>query len=133
MIDTTGAVLWETTVGGPLDEAAWAITLLDGGDALVLGQTESFGRGAEDIYLIRMNMRGDTVWTRHAGGAGTDRAFIHDSFRRWSTLRRRIGFRRSGPRRPSRIGVCGGSDSAGLSPRRPRKRDRPRGGAVAGW
>lgn len=74
-VDAQGTVIWERTFGGRQDERAWAITLLPGGDALILAETESFGTGKEDVYLARLNMQGDTVWTRHAGGPGTDRAF----------------------------------------------------------
>ena len=79
-VDGRGAVIWERTFGGPRDDRAWAISLLENGDFLVLGETESLGAGAEDIYLIRMNMHGDTLWTRNAGGAGTDRAFAMTPF-----------------------------------------------------
>jgi hypothetical protein len=74
-VDADGALLWERTFGGPLDERAWALALMRGGDAVVLAQTESFGRGAEDAYLIRIGISGDTVWTRHVGEPGSDRAF----------------------------------------------------------
>lgn len=74
-VSDDGSLLWERTVGGPEDERAWAVTLVDSGDAIVLAQTESFGAGAEDIYIVRIGMDGDTAWTRYVGGAGTDRAF----------------------------------------------------------
>lgn len=73
-LDAEGSVIWERTYGGPRDEKAWAVVIVPGGEALILAETESFGQGAEDVYLIRVDMRGDTVWTRHAGWHGMDRA-----------------------------------------------------------
>jgi len=36
------------------------------------GYTGSFGAGAADVYLIKTNAFGDTVWTRTYGGANSD-------------------------------------------------------------
>jgi hypothetical protein len=43
----------------------------DGGYILV-GSTNSFGAGGNDIYLVKTNFKGDTLWTRTYGGSGDD-------------------------------------------------------------
>ena len=74
-LDPAGTVLWEATFGGESDERAWAITLLENGNAVILAETTSFGAGAEDVYLICVDETGAALWTEHVGGPGTDRAF----------------------------------------------------------
>ena len=43
----------------------------DGG-CIIAGTTNSFGAGNDDVYLIRTNAHGDTLWTRTYGGANHD-------------------------------------------------------------
>jgi hypothetical protein len=64
--------LWTKTFGGLNDEECnCVIQTSDGGFALA-GYTRSFGAGEEDMYLIRTNASGDTLWTRTYGGSGSD-------------------------------------------------------------
>ena len=37
-----------------------------------MGYTTSYGAGLADVYVIRTNSAGDTLWTRAVGGAGVD-------------------------------------------------------------
>ncbi|RJP81843.1 MAG: T9SS C-terminal target domain-containing protein [Candidatus Zixiibacteriota bacterium] len=67
-----GDTLWTRTCGGPQNEAAYSAAQLPGGDYLITGWTSSSGAGNFDVYLIRMNAHGDTVWTRAWGTANTD-------------------------------------------------------------
>ncbi|MFB6305458.1 MAG: hypothetical protein ABEH43_00440, partial [Flavobacteriales bacterium] len=41
---------------------------------LLVGQTYSFGAGMSDMYLIKTDPNGDTIWTKTYGGADNDRA-----------------------------------------------------------
>lgn len=71
-MDADGDTLWTRTYGGPgLDEAR-SICLTRDGYLVVAGQTESFGAGLSDVYLLKVNAEGDTLWTRTFGGAGSD-------------------------------------------------------------
>jgi hypothetical protein len=38
----------------------------------VAGSTFSYGSGQSDFYLLRLDPRGDTLWTRTYGGSGSD-------------------------------------------------------------
>lgn len=70
--DANGDTLWTKTYGGPQwDIAKKIIALADGGFALV-GQTYSYGNGQGDAYLLRLDMLGDTIWTRTYGGTNPD-------------------------------------------------------------
>jgi len=75
--DPAGNKLWDQNVGGAGDEAATGIgahSTRDGG-FILCSQTESFGSGAADIYVLKIDAGGDTVWTKTFGGTGVDVAF----------------------------------------------------------
>ncbi|MCH8330171.1 MAG: T9SS type A sorting domain-containing protein, partial [Bacteroidetes bacterium] len=44
------------------------------GDVIVVGQTKSYGVGEYDIYIIRVDAQGDTIWTKAIGGNDWDMA-----------------------------------------------------------
>ena len=71
--DSLGNVQWERTYGGTsLDEGFSIIQASDSG-YILLGSTGSFGNGSWDVYLIKTNSLGDTLWTRTFGGSNWDR------------------------------------------------------------
>jgi outer membrane protein assembly factor BamB len=43
---------------------------------VIAGQTESFGNGDWDVYLIHVSQDGDVLWTTTAGGKDVDRVFF---------------------------------------------------------
>jgi hypothetical protein len=63
---------FETAFGGSsFDRGVSVVPTRDGGYAAV-GSTRSFGPGDEDIYLVRTDAQGDSLWSRTYGGAGQD-------------------------------------------------------------
>lgn len=71
-VDAAGDTLWTRLLGGAgSDNCSDIIQTSDGGSAL-LGSTDSFGAGGFDVYLVRMDASGDTLWTRTYGGPHTD-------------------------------------------------------------
>ena len=65
--NANGDSLWTKTYGGlSSDEGRYARQTADSG-FIIVGSTNSFGNGANDIYIIRTNMNGDTLWTRAIG------------------------------------------------------------------
>jgi hypothetical protein len=69
--DAKGDTLWTRTYGGHLNERGHDIQQVDGG-YIVAGETESTGHGMQDVYLVRTNDQGDTLWTRAFGGTKED-------------------------------------------------------------
>ncbi|RLC34327.1 MAG: hypothetical protein DRZ76_02875 [Candidatus Nealsonbacteria bacterium] len=67
---------WERTYGGSDDEVAYSLIQTSEGGYLITGYTNSFGVGNLDIYLVKTNENGDTVWTRTYGGRDYDQG--HD-------------------------------------------------------
>ena len=42
------------------------------GNLIACGRTSSFGEGKEDVYLVKLDMWGDTLWTRTYGSLDYD-------------------------------------------------------------
>jgi hypothetical protein len=65
-------VLWTKIYGGSDAETAWQSQETQDGGFVIVGSTESYGEGYTDVYLIRTDENGDTLWTKTYGGASTD-------------------------------------------------------------
>jgi len=66
--DASGTTLWTKTYGGTDYESANSVQQTFDGGYIVAGFTASFGAGSSDVYLIRTNSSGDSLWTRTYGG-----------------------------------------------------------------
>jgi len=65
--DESGDTLWSKTCGGASwDESRCVQEARDGG-FVVVGNTTSFGAGGADIWLLKIDQNGDTVWTKTYG------------------------------------------------------------------
>ena len=71
--DSTGDSLWTRTFGGSSYDKGWSVQQTTDGGYIVVGFTQSYGAGAIDVYLIKTNSNGDTLWTRTFGGSDDDR------------------------------------------------------------
>ncbi len=56
-----GEELWARTYGTPAREWPFGLLLLNDGDLLIYGRTESDGED-EDAYALRVDLEGDAVW-----------------------------------------------------------------------
>jgi hypothetical protein len=67
-LDANGNLQWTKTIGGPKSD--WGESLIqtsDGGYAIA-GNTESFGAGSKDVYVIKLDANGNLQWTKTIGG-----------------------------------------------------------------
>jgi len=70
--DSNGDSLWTKTFGGDHDDRGrWVQQTTDGG-YIITGATESYGNGEEDIWLIKTDSNGDSLWTKTYGGISGD-------------------------------------------------------------
>ena len=71
-IDGDGDTLWTKTYGGSGDESGESIALANDNGFFLAGHTESFGEGGKDMYVVRTDALGDTIWTKTYGGLEDD-------------------------------------------------------------
>ncbi len=64
--------LWTKTYGGVLDDRGKSIAKISNGTFVIIGKTDSFGAGEDDIYLVNIDQMGDTIWTKTYGGIEWD-------------------------------------------------------------
>ena len=72
--DKLGDTLWTKTYGGSNWDFAYSIDTTNDGGYIISGGTYSFGKGDEDMYLVKINSIGDTLWTKTYGGLNQDEA-----------------------------------------------------------
>jgi len=70
-----GDTIWTRTYGGILTEEAKSVRQTTDRGFVIAGYTWSFGVGYTDFYLVKIDDRGDTVWTRTYGGTSMDVAY----------------------------------------------------------
>ncbi len=67
-----GDTIWTKTYGGVLYDRGYSVQQTTDGGYVIAGFTESYGAGSRDIYLIKTNSMGDTVWTKTYGDSLSD-------------------------------------------------------------
>jgi len=72
--DAGGETQWNRTFGGDEEDFGYSVLQTADGGYVVAGLNESWGAGGEDVYLVRTDAHGDTLWTRTIGGPRTDEA-----------------------------------------------------------
>jgi hypothetical protein len=70
---TSLAFAWRQTYGGAGDDEAASVQQTYEGGYIVVGTTNSLGAGMTDIWLLRVDERGERVWDKTFGGSADDR------------------------------------------------------------
>jgi len=74
-LDATGNLQWTRTIGGKKED--WGSLLIqtsDGGYAIA-GFTRSSGAGEFDVYVVKLDAKGNLRWTRTIGGPKGDEGY----------------------------------------------------------
>jgi hypothetical protein len=71
-LDANGNLQWTQTIGGP--EIDWGYSLIQTSDSgyAIAGETESFGAGKIDVYVVKLDAKGNLQWTKTIGGPSVE-------------------------------------------------------------
>jgi hypothetical protein len=70
--NSEGNELWNKTLGGSDNDFGASILEIENNGYIVVGNTESYGSGDSDIWLIKMDSKGEIEWDKTFGGLGDD-------------------------------------------------------------
>ena len=73
-LDANGNLIWKKIYGTVDAEQGESIQQLQDSGYIIAGMS-SHGAGGYDMYVVRTNSTGDSLWSRTIGGFGDDRAF----------------------------------------------------------
>ena len=71
--DANGEIVWTKVYGGSSADGAYSIQQTVDGGYIISAHVNSFGAGLHDVYLIKTDAQGDTLWTKIYGGSNEDR------------------------------------------------------------
>jgi len=71
-LSSAGDVEWQKTYGGDADESAYYVQQTMDGGHIVVGNTNSFGAGSIDFWVLKLSPVGDVEWQKTYGGSDSD-------------------------------------------------------------
>jgi len=80
-LDDTGAIQWETSLGGSQNEEAYAIQQLADSGYIVTGASNSIdgnvtgNHGMDDYWVVKLNKSGALAWQKSLGGSSQEEAY----------------------------------------------------------
>lgn len=74
-VDSNIKYEWSTAIGHYQTEFGYAVKQTVTGGYIVCGYTNSLGAGGYDVYLVRLNNKGQKLWEKTYGGADWDFAY----------------------------------------------------------
>ena len=67
--------LWTKTFGGSEWEEGFCVQQTNDGGYIIVGYSNTFGYGGDNVYLVKTDFQGNQLWYRTFGGAYNDRGF----------------------------------------------------------
>ena len=67
-LDANGKLQWTRTIGGPASEAGNSLIQTSDGGYVIAGATTSFGAAEANVYVVKLDAKGNLQWTKTIGG-----------------------------------------------------------------
>ncbi|KWT94959.1 hypothetical protein [Candidatus Magnetominusculus xianensis] len=74
-LDVSGTIQWQNAYGGPGIQTIYTIENTPEGGYIFAAYSESFGKGDQDVWIVKTDASGSILWQKTYGGPGDDRAF----------------------------------------------------------
>ncbi|ASJ03528.1 hypothetical protein A3L09_09810 [Thermococcus profundus] len=74
-LDEDGNIKWQKTYGGNERDEAYMVAIAPNGDIVIIGHTISFGAGDVDVWVLRLDEKGNVKWQKTYGGNERDGAY----------------------------------------------------------
>ena len=69
-LDAKGNLQWTKTIGGKKEDVGTSLIQTSDGGYAIAGSTRSFGTGEWDVYVVKLDAKGNLQWTKTIGGPG---------------------------------------------------------------
>ena len=73
--DSKGNEVWNKTFGGTDHDAAFSVQQTSDGGYILAGETDSYGAGCGDVWLVKTDAEGNEEWSKTFGGTNWDVAW----------------------------------------------------------
>jgi len=67
-LDAKGNLQWTKTIGGENEDWGYSLIQTSDGGYAIAGETNSFGAGDYDVYVVKLDAKGNLQWTKTIGG-----------------------------------------------------------------
>ena len=73
--DSNGVPLWTQSWGGNENDQGHSVQQTTDGGYIIAGETRSFGNGIQDVWIIKTDANGDSLWSKTFGGSDSDEGY----------------------------------------------------------